>query len=318
MAPASIHAVGMRVGCGLGGDSPCHGHRRRHPPGSAGGSPGGPHAPSALQSHPKHRRAARSPAVPARVARAQSTRLTPASGPGPGTICTADPSRGHRPEREGPRPGQRRAQQDTASRFSRRDPNATSSRDRSQGPGQNGAHSAWVSTRTHATRQRPGHCSIGRLAHSHPLTRPLAQTHTLMHTHARSLTHTHTHTHSLTNALAHTHAHTHSLTQSCTHTPAHSHSHPLTHTCSHSYLLTHSLTLSTPPHTLPPVPPAGRRQAGSTGPCTRASPPSRGLFGPGSRPTCPWPALTPPRSFLGHSSVIPFTPPKALWTHFIS
>lgn len=272
MAPASIHAVGMRVGCGLGGDSPCHGHRRRHPPGSAGGSPGGPHAPSALQSHPKHRRAARSPAVPARVARAQSTRLTPASGPGPGTVCTADPSRGHRPEREGPRPGQRRAQQDTASRFSRRDPNATSSRDGSQGPGQNGAHSAWVSTRTRATRQRPGHCSIGRLAHSHPLThpltRPLAQTHTLMRTHARSLTHTHTHTHSLTNALAHTHAHTHSLTQSCTHTPAHSHSHPLTHTCSHSYLLTHSLTLSTPPHTLPPVPPAGRRQAGSTGPCT--------------------------------------------------
>lgn len=200
MAPASIHAVGMRVGCGLGGDSPCHGHRRRHPPGSAGGSPGGPHAPSALQSHPKHRRAARSPAVPARVARAQSTRLTPASGPGPGTVCTADPSRGHRPEREGPRPGQRRAQQDTASRFSRRDPNATSSRDGSQGPGQNGAHSAWVSTRTRATRQRPGHCSIGRLAHSHPLThpltRPLAQTHTLMHT--RPLAHSHSHAYTLT------------------------------------------------------------------------------------------------------------------------
>lgn len=252
MAPASIHAVGMRVGCGLGGDSPCHGHRRRHPPGSAGGSPGGPHAPSALQSHPKHRRAARSRAVPARVARAQSTRLMPASGPGPGTVCTADPSRGHRPEREGPRPGQRRAQQDTASRFSRRDPTPPPHESGVRGRGKT-EPTAPGSPHAHAPLARgPATApSDALLAHtrSHARSHAGLLKHTLMHTHARSLTHTHTHTHSLTNTLAHSHAHT----------PAYSHSYLLTHTCSHSR--SPSPPLRTRSLRCPP--PGGARQAAS-------------------------------------------------------
>lgn len=172
------------------------------------------------------------------------------------------------------------------------------------------------------TRHSPGarHRSLGGLACSHTRThtRSVTCTHSHTHTHALTLMHTCSHSH-LCTRTARSHMHSLSRTHLLTHMHSCSHSLTHTHTCTHmlarsrSHTHAHARSSSRPlrTHSLSCSCPAGGASQAGTRPCTGAEPFHLvGCSQTGSRPTCPWPALT-------LASVIQFTPPNALWTHFI-